>query len=301
MTAEAIERLFPAGIMERIRREWPRERYLLHHHRLVAGETPCPSCGAVLEDTHKGCCATCERPWDQRCPGYYANGAKQSCDTFTTAARARAGYWAPPPGMCGQCDRKQGAEQRRENLEADFPQLRTLLPLARTYRAYGHRQKLDAAIARDDWRALLIWGPCGSGKSVTVARWAVQRYLQNGSMMWVSGHELVRAFKWTDGQASHDLVSSAHRVRTLVIEDWQASGCVNWTPNVAAEMSHLLQQRLDADMRTVITTNRAPEEALKPPGMGGPISEHVLSRWRQHGLAVECASPDMRGGHVSQG
>jgi chromosomal replication initiation ATPase DnaA len=192
-------------------------------------------------------------------------------------------------------------QQLTDRIPDVFPGLGAKIAQARDYRYLDHRADLDTALFRpsalhdQDRSLLLVWGPCGSGKTVTVLRWAMDQHLDGRDVLWVSSHALVHLFKRVlpDTEAS-TLWYRLRSARVVVVDDFQGFHCRDWTDNVAAEMGFLLQDFMDRDWtRAVLISNRDPAEILRA---GGELGDRTRSRFNEQGRAISCFGKDMRMG-----
>ena len=274
-----------------------RAAYLLSNHRIIIGETRCPGCDSIHTNT-KTAVATCEcgRPWDRICGGWSHHGQHHECaGTGWAVVPPKAGdHWASFP-RCAPCATAPMRQQLTDRIPEVFPGLGAKIAQARDYRYLDHRATLDTALHDQDRNLLLVWGPCGSGKTVSVLRWAMDQHLDGRDVLWVSSHDLVHLFKRVlpDTEAS-TLWSRLRSARVVVVDDFQGFHCRDWTDNVAAEMGFLLQGFMDrAGARAVLISNRDPAEILRS---GGELGDRTRSRFNEQGRAVACFGKDMRMG-----
>lgn len=269
-----------------------RDEYLLSYHGIIIGETRCPNCDRFHAESEGRC--ECGMPWSMVCAGWDHQGQHHACTGggFEVSERYAAG-WTRPHGRCKACRRAPITEQYKARIPEVFPGLSRKISQALDFHALDHRQDLDAALRCDTTTMLLVWGGCGSGKTVAVLRWALDQHLDGKTVLWCSSHDLVHLFKRVTPEAeSAELWRALRSSDVVVIDDFQGFACRDWTPNVAAEMGFLIQGLMDRDARSVLISNRTPDEIFRD---SGELGERTRSRFAEQGRAVSCVIDDMRG------
>lgn len=297
MTTKAID------IMDRIRKRAKADPsvYIRQEFAVELNDTKCVDCCAILWTDGKPVkssapkCA-CGRPWNRVCRGWDANNRDRKCvgDTWERPRLTDRGWTEP---TCAPCRNEPKRAHRRARQHITFPTLPDKIKQAKTYEAKPHRAELDHALKTWPRHVLLVWGPCGSGKTVAVVKWALERNLNYGDVLWVASRDLIQLFK-AGNRPDDDMIILRKALKTatvLIVDEFLAAGARDWTVNVALGMQYLLQDRLDrSDRKTVFITNKKPEEVLAPAESGGPMSDMVLDRFRESGRSVACLADSMR-------
>ncbi len=166
--------------------------------------------------------------------------------------------------------------------------------------AFAHRLVADYALDGARSRGLLLWGPCGVGKThlaVGVLRQVVLNYPVSG--LFVEFTDLLRRLQDTFDKRSEtpskDVIDPVVGADVLVLDDL---GCTRMTPWTADVLGLIVNERYNASRLTLVTTNRplkaGPGAGAAQDSLADRIGERLASRLLEMCFVVEVRGNDYR-------
>lgn len=168
--------------------------------------------------------------------------------------------------------------------------------------AFAHRLVADFAQGPQRTRGLLLWGPCGVGKThlaVGILRQLVLNYPVSG--LFTEFSDLLRRLQDTFDRRSETpsatVIDPVVEAGVLVLDDLGCTRMTAWTSDV---LGLVVNERYNANRLTIVTTNRPLRSAAGTSGPNTPesladrITERLASRLQEMCFVVEMRGPDYR-------